>query len=420
MERGPTWQLQAASAAGMRADADGDATTAHVATVQVDHLAEGAGERPRVLFVARRLRLPLDESIRRRYEALARTLDWHQLAGRHPTGAPSDDRFTLSPPFPIRRLDGLVFHVLLPLRAARTIRRLKPDAVVVQGAHETALLLLARQLARAPRTAIVADVQGDWVAATRLYGSRWRGLLNPIADRLARVGLCRADAVRTITGFTSGRVRELGIEPTAELPTFMDFDVFTRDPVAPLPDRPTALFVGVLERYKGVDVLAEAWQTVEEAVPGARLRVVGDGSLRHLVERLVASCPESVEWDKHLSPDGVAAALDDATVLVLPSRLEGMGRVLIEAFCRGRGVIGTRAGGIPDVLEDGISGDLVAPDDPHALADALAGVLGSRDRAQELADNAAVAAKRWILDADGFAARLRAVVDVAIARRLRP
>ena len=79
-------------------------------------------------------------------------------------------------------------------------------------------------------------------------------------------------------------------------------------------------------------------------------------------------------------------------MLVLPSRSEGMGRVLVEAFCRGRAVIGTRAGSIPDLVEDGVSGVLVPPDDANALADAIARVLADRSLPERLGAGAREAA----------------------------
>ena len=90
---------------------------------------------------------------------------------------------------------------------------------------------------------------------------------------------------------------------------------------------------------------------------------------------LVRDLPAQTRWTESLSTPEVARALDEATVLVLPSRSEGLGRVVVEAFCRGRGVVGSRVGGIPDLVEDGVTGLLVAPGDAHALADALVRVL---------------------------------------------
>jgi glycosyltransferase involved in cell wall biosynthesis len=106
----------------------------------------------------------------------------------------------------------------------------------------------------------------------------------------------------------------------------------------------------------------------------------------------------------------VAAALDDAWVLVLPSRSEGMGRVLVEAFCRGRGVVGTRAGSIPNLVVDGVSGLLVEPGDSPALADALVRVLSDAALAERLAAGAREAAAPWLQTPEQYARRMRELV----------
>lgn len=88
----------------------------------------------------------------------------------------------------------------------------------------------------------------------------------------------------------------------------------------------------------------------------------------------------------------------------------------MEAFARGRAVVGSRAGGIPDIVEDGVSGLLVPPGDAAALADALVRVLSDRKLAQRLADGAAARAPRWLQTPEQFAQRMRALVD-EMARR---
>jgi len=123
-------------------------------------------------------------------------------------------------------------------------------------------------------------------------------------------------------------------------------NVLAAEPMRPFPERPTALFVGVLERYKNVDGLVAAWPRVLGAAPDARLVIVGQGPLRPDVERLAAALPASVELIAALPPEGVAQALDDATLFVLPSRHGGLGCVVIEAFARGRGVVASRAAGV--------------------------------------------------------------------------
>ena len=371
---------------------------------------QSPARRPRVLFVGRtRYRLPLDESLERKFAALRSLLDVRVL-GSAPPGAPvGDETFRLMPAFRPRILDGLAYHLGLPFRAARELRRFGPDAVVVQGAHETAAVLLGRALARS-RARVVLDVHGDWRTATRLYGSPARKLVNPVADRLARVAVRRADAVRTVSDYTTGLVREEGIEPAAVFPAFMDLEPFLERPPAPLPERPAALFVGVLELYKNVDGLVEAWRLAAPRVPDARLRIVGKGPRAALVAGLVDELPSQTSWSPSLSTEDVARALDDATVLVLPSRSEGMGRVIVEALCRGRPVVASRVGGIRDLVRDGHNGILVEPGDPAALADALVRVLSDRAVAERLAANARPSVEGWLATPEEYAERLRALV----------
>jgi glycosyltransferase involved in cell wall biosynthesis len=176
-----------------------------------------------------------------------------------------------------------------------------------------------------------------------------------------------------------------------------------------LPERPVALFVGALELYKGLDLLVEAWPIVAERVPGAELRVVGAGAREDLARVLVERGPR-VTWDSGLAPEEVAGELDRATVLVLPSRREGMGRVVVEAFCRGRAVVGTRGGGIEDLVRDGENGMLVPPDDARALARALINVMSSRERAASLGFVAREGSEQWYATPEEYAVRIRALV----------
>ena len=217
--------------------------------------------------------------------------------------------------------------------------------------------------------------------------------------------------MRTISGYTTGVVRSAGVEPTATFAAFMDLEPFLAEPPAPLPERPTALFVGVLERYKAVDVLADAWRLAAPRVPGAELRLVGRGTLAEVPARLVAELPKQTRWTEVLPTAEVAQALDEATVLVLPSRSEGLGRVIVEAFCRGRGVVASRVGGIPDLVTDGEDGLLVPPEDAAALADALVAVLSDRELAQRLGAAARVAVEPWLATPEEYARQIRELVE---------
>jgi glycosyltransferase involved in cell wall biosynthesis len=112
-----------------------------------------------------------------------------------------------------------------------------------------------------------------------------------------------------------------------------------------------------------------------------------------------------------LAQPEVSRALDESTFLVLPSRSEGMGRVVVEAFCRGRPVLGSRVGGIPDLVEDGVNGLLVDPQDTNGLAEALIRLLTDRELAERLAAAAHTSADRWTISPEEFARRIRGLVQ---------
>jgi len=149
-------------------------------------------------------------------------------------------------------------------------------------------------------------------------------------------------------------------------------------------------------------------------VPGATLHLVGSGSRTGVVERLVAELPEQTRWTKELSTEEVAAALDDSTLLVLPSRSEGLGRVIVEALCRGRPVLAAAVGGIRDIVRDGENGILVPPGDTHALADALVRLLSDPVEAERLAAGARPSVEPWLATPEEYALRVRSLVDGTI------
>jgi glycosyltransferase involved in cell wall biosynthesis len=367
----------------------------------------------KLLLVGRtRYELPLSPSLARKFDALSAELDVRVLATASGDRA-GDPRFRLVRQIRPRILDGATFYALLPFRVARELRNFRPDAVLAQGGQEAALVLFGRALARVP-TRVVTDLHGDPAAPTRLYGSPLRRLLAPLADVLARIGLRRSDGVRTISAYTSGVVRETGAEPTATFAAFMDLEPFLAREPSPLPERPAALFVGVLERYKGVDVLAEAWRLAASRVPEATLHLVGRGTFRQVPARLVSELPEQTRWRESMPTSDVARALDEATVLVLPSRSEGLGRVVVEAFCRGRGVVASRVGGIPDLVTDGETGILVPPEDSAGLAEALVQVLSDRALAERLGAAGRIAVEPWLATPEEYARQLRDLVEEVV------
>jgi glycosyltransferase involved in cell wall biosynthesis len=140
---------------------------------------------------------------------------------------------------------------------------------------------------------------------------------------------------------------------------------------------PYLLCIAAHNEKKALDVLLRAFARIAPAHPELRLLLVGDGPLRGQLEALARALAlgERVEF---LGPRGrkeVARLLRGCLVFVLPSRSEPFGMVVAEALACGRPVVASAVGGIPEIVEDGRSGVLVAPDDPEALARAVSRLL---------------------------------------------
>ncbi|MEX2645737.1 MAG: glycosyltransferase family 4 protein [Gaiellaceae bacterium] len=372
---------------------------------------------PRVLFVGRtRYSLPLPEWLAKKFDALERQLDFRVLASAREAGQElASGRFRLLRPLPPRLLDGVFFYLRCPFAVRRQILDFRPEVIVAESPYTGAAALMGRALASEPRPRVLVEVHGDWRTATRLYGSPRRRVLSPLADWISRAVVRRGDAVRALSGYTEGLVEDVrGVPVTASFPTYTDLTAFTAEAVKPLPERPTAVFVGMLEPYKNIDGLAEVWRRLAPRLPEARLVLIGDGSRRDVAEELVAQSPESVEWHPALSPEDVARKLDEGTALVLPSRSEGLGRVIIEAFARGRGVVASDVGGIPDLVRDEVEGLLVDPTDLDGIAAALERVLTDRELAERLGAAAHARYREWHTTPGEYASRMRALVEASL------
>ena len=148
-------------------------------------------------------------------------------------------------------------------------------------------------------------------------------------------------------------------------------------------------------------------------MPEAKLHLIGKGRQTAVA---VALAREGVDWDARLEPPAVAAAIDGARALILPSASEGLPRVAIEAFLRGRAVVGSRAGGIPDIVRDDENGLLVPYGDAPALAAAIEWIgVTDHGLAARLGAAAAHDSARWVSTPSEYAHRMRELVDSALA-----
>ncbi len=146
------------------------------------------------------------------------------------------------------------------------------------------------------------------------------------------------------------------------------------------------LFVGRLTAQKGVPILLAALAQALAVRPDLTLTLVGDGPDRPALEAQAHSLglSEAITFMGYRNQDEVADLLAASSALVLPSFAEGVPVVLMEAMAAGLPVVATQIAGIPELVQDGISGKLVAPSDEDALAEAIVEVVNSQEQAEAM------------------------------------
>lgn len=189
-----------------------------------------------------------------------------------------------------------------------------------------------------------------------------------------------ADTVTAISSVLVERAKKFGKQAML-IPNGISLKQFKEARVAHQKIEGRILFVGRLEKMKGVDTLLAAlaelssYQAVE--LSSLHLRIVGDGSQRSSLERLASTLgiSDHVTFVGPVSPYNIAKEFAEAQVFCGLSRSEALGNVFLEAQAAGCAVVATNVGGIPDIVENEITGLLVPPNDPDAAAKAIERLL---------------------------------------------
>ena len=148
-----------------------------------------------------------------------------------------------------------------------------------------------------------------------------------------------------------------------------------------LGQKPFILFVGVLRYYKGLNVLLEAAKHIKSEIV-----IIGDGPLRDQLEkRIKTENLQNVSLLGHVDEERKMRLLEDCRALVLPSTMptEAFGMVILEAFSRGKPVITSELGtGTSEIVEHGINGLIVKPNDPIDLSHKIEKLMSNRKLAE--------------------------------------
>jgi starch synthase len=141
----------------------------------------------------------------------------------------------------------------------------------------------------------------------------------------------------------------------------------------------TILFFGRIWEYKGLQYLIEAEPLITRQVPEARIVIAGQGEPFDKYEQLMVNKDHFIVHNCYIPDEMVARLFQGASVVVLPYVEASQSAVLSIAYAFGKPVVATTVGGIPEVVDQGETGYLVPPRDPHSLAQAIVALLQDHD-----------------------------------------
>ena len=258
-------------------------------------------------------------------------------------------------------------------RLNRVIKRLKPDVIHAHDAHGVAMASLALSLgAKDVEPPLVVSRRVDFHLRHNSF-SRWkhRQVDCFIAASEAIRMMLVADGVpeaRTVT------VHEgIDVEHVRAVPAVDIHQAFFLPHGAPVVGN-----IAALVPHKGQRHLIEAAHLAVQKMPDLRFVILGEGELREHLQKQV----HEHRLEKHVLLPGfrtdVLGCLKAFDLFVMSSVTEGLGTSLLDAMAASRPIVATAAGGIPEIVEDGVNGLLVPPRDHHALADAIVRALEDR------------------------------------------
>ena len=265
----------------------------------------------------------------------------------------------------------------------RSIRRWNPDVLQIHNTKSRLFALVGRLFRFTNRAPVIACFHGETsVSRLQLAYNMLDRLLFIFAERVLIVDASQRDMLKR-WGVSPPKIR---LVPNA-IPIHDSAGVTWTYPL-------TIVCAARLSWEKGVDVLLRAAALAQVESPGTfSYQIFGEGPERDRLEHLSRELglERLVQFKGHVSNPKMI--YENAHMVVIPSRSEGMPNVLLEAFARGIPVIATAVGGIPGVLQDGVSGILVPPENASLLAGALSRASGQEALMSRMAESAQTAVR---------------------------
>jgi glycosyltransferase involved in cell wall biosynthesis len=285
----------------------------------------------------------------------------------------------------IARRPRPIRHATAIARLGRIYRQYRPDIVHAHGSQGGAVARLARPAApRVPVAFTPHNYAFENYFTSRLERGLYRSIEIALAPLATRV-ICVCEAERRIAARVGPakrtRVVYNGIEPLAPAPP--DPEIARLSEAGPL-----ICTVAELQPPKGVTSLVAAVPIVLEQFPDAHLVVAGDGVERPRLEQQMSELGVADRVHLPGSIANVAGLLGAADVFVQPGWSESFPYSILEAMGMEMPIVATDVGGVGEAIEDQVTGRLVPPHDPAAIAAAIIDLLSDPDRANTFASAA--------------------------------
>ena len=275
----------------------------------------------------------------------------------------------------------------------RTLELFRPD--IVHVVNPAVLGLAGIYYAKAMQLPLVASYHTHLPQYLQHYGlGMFEGLLWELlksGHNQAAINLCTSTAMMqelTEHGIERVQLWQRGVDTELFQPHLASREMRSRLSQGQ-PDSPLLLYVGRLGAEKEIDRI----KPVLEAIPNARLALVGDGPHREALKMHFAGTPTN--FVGYLGGVDLASAYASADAFIFPSRTETLGLVLLEAMAAGCPVVAARSGGIPDIVSDGVNGYLFDPTDDQGAIAATKRLLENQQERETLRQNARSEAERW-------------------------
>lgn len=249
------------------------------------------------------------------------------------------------------------------------------------------------------RKPLLITVQGGDLVDYKETTAKFGGVLRPVISG----ALKRADLVQGVSKYTANRASELGAHRTKIIPNGIDTDVFhpidkvkARKTLGLNPDLDLVVTTSRLTPKNGLDDLIKAVSLLNNKKEHeAKLIIVGEGhqrrALEHLTEEL--GLKEKIMFEGFVPHKDIPLYLNAADVFARPSLDEGFGISFIEAMACKTPVIGTKIGGITEIITDGETGILTPAQNVNSLTNAIERVLSNGELRERLASNGYEVAK---------------------------